>query len=227
MISFRFHVKQLALFVLCPLFSCAQLSSVWLKSSQMKDPAQTDSTVILWNTQQGQYHSLSKEAKDWFYWINYARKNPKKFWDSVVVEAIQFYPELDGKYAASLKKELLSLKSLPLLSLNSDLLYTAQSHATDIAHNNKVPSHNSSNGTEFSTRLRLAGIKYCAAENICTGNHTVLLSLILLFLDINLPELGHRKNLLNQSFFEMGIGVAQMQDGSLFSVQDFSCRQGK
>jgi hypothetical protein len=223
----KFHVKLFVVLFFCPLFSWSQMSSIWLKDTKLKEPSKTDSTILFWNTHQDGFSSIGAEATDWLYWINYSRKNPKAFWDSIVQPTIQFYPELDGSYASSLKQELYKTKPLPLFSLNQALTATARAHAIDIAQSEKAPSHNSSDGTGFSSRLQQAGIRFCAAENICTGNHTILLSLVLLYLDINQPQLGHRKNLLSSQYYEIGIGVAKMRDGALFSVQDFSCPQRK
>jgi uncharacterized protein YkwD len=46
-----------------------------------------------------------------------------------------------------------------------------------------------------------------------------------LYLDINVPDLGHRKALLNPSFVETGIGISTYKNGNTFLVEDFSCRQ--
>ena len=221
-----FHVKPFLLcLVLLPLFGSSQLTTIWLKDKTVPLPTSVDSAVIFWNSQQPDYSKLSEPVKEWYYWTNYARKNPRLFWDSAAAPIIKAFPELSGKYSASLKEELYKGAPLPLFSLNPILIRTAQSHATDIAISNSKPSHNSSNGDDFAFRMKRAGIIHCAAENISLGNHSILLSLVLLFLDIDLPALGHRKNLLNPSFSDLGIGVSVFKDSSLFSVQDFSCPQ--
>jgi len=221
-----FHVKPFLLYlVLLPLFGSSQISTIWLKDKTVPVPKTVDSTILHWNAQEPGYSKLSEPVKQWFYWTNYARKNPRQFWDSAVAPIIKAFPELSGKYSASLKEELFKGETLPLFSLNPILIRTAQSHATDIAISNNKPSHSSSNGDDFAFRMKKAGIIHCAAENISLGNHSILLSLVLLFLDIDLPALGHRKNLLNPNFSDLGIGVSVLKDGSLFSVQDFSCSQ--
>ena len=221
-----FHVKPFLLYlVLLPFFGSSQISIIWLKDKTVPLPTTVDSAVILWNSQQPGYSKLSEPVKEWYYWTNYARKNPELFWDSAAAPIIKAFPELLGKYSASLKEELYKRAPLPLFSLNPILIRTAQSHATDIAISNSKPSHNSSNGDDFAFRMKMAGTIHCAAENISLGNHSILLSLVLLFLDIDLPALGHRKNLLNPSFSDLGIGVSVFKDSSLFSVQDFSCPQ--
>ena len=220
-----FHVKPFLLFILLPLFGSSQISTIWLKDQLIPAPKKIDSAVLEWNAQQEKYISLSENAKQWLYWTNYPRNDTRRFWDSAVAPILLTFPELEGKYSISLRRELYTLASLSLFSLNEYLLNTAQAHATDIANSKIRPGHVSSNGTVFSDRMKFAGLKFCAAENICVGNHSILLSLVLLFLDIDLPELGHRKNLLGPIFTDLGIGVAVLKDSSLFSVQDFSYPQ--
>jgi uncharacterized protein YkwD len=75
-------------------------------------------------------------------------------------------------------------------------------------------------------RLKTAGIKYCGGENVSLGDTDPILSLVLLYIDYGLPTLGHRKALLNSTYTETGIGVANYGTGkTLFIVQDFSCTQ--
>ncbi len=221
-----FHVKPFLLcLILFPLFGSSQISTIWLKDRAVPIPSTIDSSLFIWNAQQPGYAKLSEHAKQWLYWTNYARKNPRQFWDSAVSPILVAFPELSGKYSASLQIDLYKADPLPFISLNTSLIQTAQYHATDIAVSNSKPSHNSSNGDDFAFRMKKAGIIHCAAENISLGNHSILLSLVLLYLDIDLPALGHRKNLLNPSFSDLGIGISVLRDGSLFSVQDFSCTQ--
>ena len=75
--------------------------------------------------------------------------------------------------------------------------------------------------------MNRAGIKYCANENISISSQSILLSVLLLYLDIGLPNLGHRKALLNPSLVETGIGSASYgkEMGQFFLVQDLACLQ--
>jgi uncharacterized protein YkwD len=47
-----------------------------------------------------------------------------------------------------------------------------------------------------------------------------------LYVDEGVPDLGHRKTLLNPSFVEMGIGVGHYPENKVMVVQDFACDQG-
>ena len=103
---------------------------------------------------------------------------------------------------------------------------TAQAHANDIGFKKGKPSHTSTDGRTFVDRLRDAGVKTCAGENISLGNVDPILSLVLLYIDYGIPTLGHRKSLLNPSYVETGVGVAVYGDtDNLFIVEDFACAQ--
>ncbi|MEN9684613.1 MAG: hypothetical protein RLZZ28_399, partial [Bacteroidota bacterium] len=156
---------------------------------------------------------------------NYSRQNPKMFWDSVVVPMLEVFPTLNKAEAKSLQKDLSSREPLPMFILNPALIQTAQLHALDIGRNKSPISHNSSDGTDFGTRIKRAGIRKCANENISVASQTVSLALVLLYLDIGLPSLGHRKALTDANLREIGIGASRYGKDQWFLVQDMACLQ--
>jgi len=201
----------------------SQSLSLELKTIQF--PSIIDKSVEKWNNSQSGYAKMNKESKELYYWTNYSRVNPERCWDSLVVPVLNAYPELKGTYAASLKNDLLLNKQLPLLYLNSLLQKIAQSHADDIQKNNTKPGHNSTDGSTFSSRFKTIGLINFGGENISFGDTQIPFLLVLLYLDYNLPNLGHRKALLNSDFTEVGIGAAQLHNKQIFLVQDFACSQ--
>jgi hypothetical protein len=218
--------KTLAfLFFLIPLVSFSQLSVVELEAKRVPEPISRDTEVDRWNLSQPGYPLLPKEAKDLLYWTNYSRNNPKKFWDSAVTPILALFPSLNKQEARSLELTLSRIGPLPMFTLNAQLVKTAQSHAADIAGKNARPSHSSTNGADFGTRMKLAGIRRCANENISLSSQSILLSVVLLYLDIGLPELGHRKTLLDANLREIGVGSALYGKDQWFLVQDFACQQ--
>jgi Cysteine-rich secretory protein family len=201
------------------------MSTVELEMKPVPQPVLRDSVVDQWNKSTRYYKTLSAEAQDILYWTNYSRRNPKRFWDSVVAPIIQRFPELKGVESASLQTDLYRTVPLPLFKLNEALIKTAQDHSDDMALHNAEPSHSSTNGQTFQDRMRMARIKYCANENLSLGSHHILISIVLLYLDIRLPELGHRKTLLNPSLTEIGIGYAIYSKDQFFMVKDMACSQ--
>jgi hypothetical protein len=184
-----------------------------------------DNNVLTFCTQQDQYKKLNKEEKEFYYWVNYSRNNPRKFFDSVILPIVQIYPQLKNEYLTSLKADLSNSSSLPLLSLNSTLTKMAKDHSEDITSHNVFASHNSTNGDGFPERFRKNGLRKCGGENISYGANNPVFLLTLLYIDVNIPSLGHRKALLNPNFVETGIGDSFYKDGSLFFVEDFACGQ--
>jgi hypothetical protein len=210
---------------LIPLLSFSQMASIELEARPVPIPAERDSIVDKWNESQPGYHNLSNQARDYFYWINYCRRNPEGFWDNVITPNLRVFPSLNSREAKSLKQDLLTTGPLPMFALNNSLVRTAQLHASDIALNRAAPSHTSTDGTDFGSRMKKAGIKYCANENISVSSQGSLLAVLLLYLDIGLPNLGHRKSLLNPSLVETGIGASPYGRDQVFIVQDLSCSQ--
>ncbi len=202
-----------------------QSSSIRLEVKPIPKPTAVDSTVLRWNSSFPLFNGLSAQAKEALYYTNYCRLNPVKFWDSVVAPIIAEFPPLNKPEATSLKSDLLKAKPLPMFALNEKLLKTAQAHAGDIGKNKFKPGHNSTKGVDFGARMEKEGIKECAAENVTLSNDQIIMAVVMLYLDIGVPGLGHRKTLLDPRFVEIGIGSALWGKSQCFIVQDFACKQ--
>jgi uncharacterized protein YkwD len=111
---------------------------------------------------------------------------------------------------SSFETELLRLTNLerqkvrlPPLKLSSQLTRAAQSHAADMARNNYF-SHTGLNGSSMADRAKGTGYKYFAlGENIAAGKATPEGTIRQW---MNSP--GHRANILNSRFTEIGFGYA-------------------
>ncbi|HEX6914425.1 MAG TPA: CAP domain-containing protein [Chitinophagaceae bacterium] len=220
MSSFKF----LFLLVLLPFMGKGQ-SVVVLEQRSINFNLSIDQEIVNWNASFRGFESLSKEEKEIYYWTNYSRKDPRRFWDSVMVPIMVTFPQLRGAYAASLKQDLYATRRLPLLALSDTLNQTSKSHAEDIGFKSASISHTSTNGTRFSERLTQAGIRNCGSENMSLGNGDVLMAIAMLYLDYGLENLGHRKTLLNPEYVHIGVGATHYGTEQLFFVQDFSCEQ--
>jgi hypothetical protein len=197
------------------------------KDAEIPKPKTVQQTVIKWNQSQDGFVNLSVKEQQFYYWVNYSRSNPERFFDSVVKPMAEVYPQLKGKNYESLESDLKNTQKLPLFSLNDDLVKMAAFHAIDITSHNASPSHNSVNGETFPDRFKRFNLKNCGGENIGNGagSTDILFMLVLLYLDINVPDLGHRKSLLNPAFINTGIAIASYKNGNSFVVEDFSCDQ--
>jgi uncharacterized protein YkwD len=167
---------------------------------------------------------LTDEEKRFFYWSNFLRQYPKRFNQEIIDAFLKEFPEAKGKEAESLRKELLSLSALSKYKFSDLLADLSLEHANDLSENSSQISHNDSKGRSFAQRMKLGGVTKCAAENIYTGKNDGLLALIMLLLDIGLESAGHRKNILNPSFTNMGLSIRPHQTGqSIILVQIFGC----
>lgn len=172
------------------------------------------------------FQSADPISQSFMYWVNYARLYPKEFRDSALIPYLQQQPRLKGKYANSLLETLDKASSLSFLDPEKKLSLAAQNHAKDIQRNGGSVSHRSSDGSSFGDRMRKVGYKGCTAENISLGKDKWgLSSLLLLYLDINLPDLGHRKNLLNPNYSKMGVSSIQLDGNQTLIVQELGCEE--
>lgn len=215
------------LFILLLVIPCVAYSQsvVVLEQRKINFNLSLDNEVEQWNNSFASYNMLSKQEKEILYWTNYSRKNPVRFWDSVMVPILTVFPQLRGKFASSLKKDLETAGNLPLFGLNDTLNFTAKGHALDIGVKTASISHTSTNGIRFAERLQSVGVRNCGSENMSLGNGDVLMSVAMLYLDYGLEDLGHRKTLLNREYIYIGVGATSYGDNQLFFVQDFACNQ--
>ena len=225
-----FHVKHLWMAVVLLTLSLvgrAQYSTVVLQQKPISILARPSSFIQAWDAQQPAYALLNARQKELYYWTNYSRYYPRAFWDSVVAAILSLFPNINNTdYSRSLKKDLYASNPLPPLRLNDTLARTSQAHASDIGLHEGSFSHSSTDGTTFQDRFHLAGLKNYGGENISLNNGDMLLALVLLYLDHGLPDLGHRKALLNADYTDIGIGISQYgSTNSVFFVQDFSSPQ--
>lgn len=202
----------------------AQVSSVTLIDQPFNFPGAKNKTLLRTLETYPVYNKASRQEKDLIYWSNYSRLFPTHFRDSALIPFITGQPGLrNNSYTKSLIKTLDQNQVLPFLAPEALLTRVATNHAADIYQNNGRISHQSSDGTGFANRMRKAGITQCASENISSGKDDALVALLLLYLDIGLPDLGHRKNLLNPAFTQIGVSVIQLQNSQYLMVQDLGC----
>ena len=110
----------------------------------------------------------------------------------------------------SIEAELLRLTNierqkagLPALKLSPKLSKAAQSHAVDMAKNNYF-NHTGKNGSSMASRVSLTAYPYSfLGENIAAGLATAD-GTIRQWMNSS----GHRKNILNRNFTEIGFGYA-------------------
>jgi len=118
----------------------------------------------------------------------------------------------------------------PPLAFNSALLACAKVHSQDMA-NNDFQGHVSSDGSTLSDRMNAAGYPYrTGGENVYAYAQSLLHAQAAFLIDWGVPDLGHRKNMLelddHPAFREVGISVVSESNpntsvGPLVITQDF------
>lgn len=223
-----FHVKQfLVVVVLLPFFCFSQhFGSTTLMVKPLPKLPLKSNEILEYLKGKQEYDVLDSSQKEWFYWTNYSRSNPRQFWDSVVNPLMMTYPDLRNSYTNSLKKDLFASAPLPFVKPSKSLLMTSLRLAKELSANNASPSHTSPSGISFPDRMKAEGISKCAGENISFGPSNPLLMLVLLYIDEGVVDLGHRKTLLNPAFVEMGVGISKYANTkNSIVIQDFACSQ--
>ena len=200
------------------------ISAVFLEDKPFIPLAKINHTLLQQLKENPIYRASSELEKDFIYWVNFARLQPFSFCDSVLIPFLKEQPTTNGVESKQLIAELSKGVTLPILFPDQKLSNTAIDHAIDLSKRNGEISHQSKNGTGFSQRMKKVGVLSCAAENISLGQKNQLIALLLLYLDIGLPDAGHRKNLFNPRFIKMGVSVIKLKgQNQIITVQDFGC----
>ena len=103
------------------------------------------------------------------------------------------------------------------LTADDRLTTAARAHSADMAARNYF-SHTTPEGVEFATRITTAGYRWSGAgENIAKGQRTPAE-----VMNSWMNSAGHKANILNCGFKNLGVGVAADAGGSLLWTQDFA-----
>jgi Cysteine-rich secretory protein family len=220
--TITFHVKHslFLVFILCS--SLLQAQEVFYTKSKIIKYPEKDTSIYNPIKRNAITKTLTTEQLDVLYTCNVLRLKPQYFLDSFVTPFMKAHDELLGPNWKSLQKDLKKANPLKAFTPHSLLFKTATAHAKDLSSTGKL-SHNSSNGDDFFTRITKSGLQGCAGENInYATNNTAAEAVILLMLDNGVPNLGHRKALLNPDYLSIGVALATFKSGKVL-VQDFGC----
>lgn len=109
-------------------------------------------------------------------------------------------------------------QALPL-RWNEQLAAVARAHSLDML-NNRYFGHQDPEGRTVATRVEAAGMAWqSVGENLALSASVTRAEAAFM----NEPRFtqNHRANILNSTFTEIGIGIVQAPDGSLYITQDF------
>jgi cell division septation protein DedD len=105
-----------------------------------------------------------------------------------------------------------SSRGIPKLSLASDLTSIARKHSARMAADGTI-YHNENLGNEIS------GNWYAAGENVGMGPDCKSIQ------DAFMSSPGHKSNILDRDYNQVGVGVAYDKDGTVYVTVDFAGRK--
>ncbi len=164
---------------------------------------------------------LSAEEKKIIFYMNLVRMDGKRFFDTYFQQYIDEHNERMKQYSnykevrvsrndpyyRGLEQDLRDIRNLGLLYPDETLTYVAQQHGKDMKKNN-LAGHNSSDGRTMVERIKKYYPRNGMAENLAFGFSSGLANVSLLLLDKGVPDLGHRKNILNRTLGINVVGVS-------------------
>lgn len=196
-------------FILSALTLQAQNTSGWTKEE-----------LRMANTA-GNADYLTGEEKDMVIYMNLVRMDGERFFNTFLQDFIDAHNEqmkqysnyeklkIDrkDKYYLSLKNDLKNIKLLPVFWPDEALSQVAMLHAKDLGRNN-FAKHNSSDGRTPKDRIGKLYPKRSSGENLAFGFSSGLGNICLLLIDKGVPDLGHRKLILNTSYQLNTVGLS-------------------
>lgn len=121
-----------------------------------------------------------------------------------------------NKYTKSLYKDLKKIKGLPLLYPEKDLFEVAKGHAIKSGKSGHVGHQG------FEARFKPLMKKYNAvAENCAYGYESAIDIALQLLVDEDIPDLGHRVNMLSKEYNSIGVSIQPHKDYRFNCVMDF------
>lgn len=164
---------------------------------------------------------LSKEEKNIIFYMNLMRMDGTKFFNTYFQDFVRDhnkrmqqysnYKDLKintyDSYYRGLKEDLKNVKNFELYYPNETLTFLALSHGKDMNRRN-LADHKSSDGRTMPERLSKYFPNHAMAENLAFGFAKGLDNVCMLLLDKGVPDLGHRKNMLNTSYGLNTVGVS-------------------
>ena len=164
---------------------------------------------------------LTGEEKDIVIYMNLARMDGERFFNTFLQDFIDDYNDKMKQYSnyerlkisrtnsyyRSLEKDLKNIKLLPAFWPDEALSWVAKQHAKDMNRNN-FAAHKSRDGRMPKDRIGKIYPKRSSGENLAFGFSSGLANVCMLLLDRGVPDLGHRKMILNTSYGLNTVGVS-------------------
>ena len=156
---------------------------------------------------------LSDNEKLTVQYCNLVRLFPQKFAEVELKPYLLEKKLTKNSYAESLLMDLKKMKSINVLKVDSVLFEKAKSFAIISGEKGQVGHFN------FNNRMK----GYLLAGENCDYGHQNALDIVMsLLIDEDVQNLGHRKNILNPEFVNIGISIQAHKKYNYLCVMDFT-----
>ncbi len=150
---------------------------------------------------------LTAEEKAVIFYLNLVRVNPKLFARTYLKNYLDTAPIKKSAYMESLIKELESMVPIEVVEPQYDLYEVAKKHATEMGMQGKT-GHISLSGESYEKRAIDLSNRYVKAMENCQYGYNDALSIVIdLLIDEDIPDLSHRKSLLNKEVKFIGASI--------------------
>jgi hypothetical protein len=109
-----------------------------------------------------------------------------------------------------------AIRGLPELAWNDLLFNAARGHSIDMATHNTL-SHTGSDGNQASDRISFVGYEFRAYGENIAYNYPDPAAVMVGWME----SPGHRQNILNENFCELGVGLAYSNTNAPYWTQNF------
>lgn len=165
---------------------------------------------------------LTEDEREVIKWLNYIRAYPQEFSEKVLTPYVENKELKKSKYLNSLYKDLSKIPGMELLTPSKGLTKAAKYHASDMGKSGNA-GHTSTSGWGMQERIeKFVRWEVTIGENCAYGLYSPLDIVMGLLIDEGVPDLGHRKNILNPDYKVIGVSIKPHKDYGTNCVQDFA-----
>ena len=168
---------------------------------------------------------MSEEEKQSVYYINLVRINPPLFASTFLKDYLDANDMKKDKAIRDLIGQLESTPKMVVLRPNETLTNFARAHAKDMGESGRT-GHNASSGAPFYDRIKPLTAEFSGVNENCNyGNERGIDATIDLLIDRNVPNLGHRRNILDPEMELIGVAIEPHARWRFNCVQDFGTKK--
>ena len=163
---------------------------------------------------------LTNVEKDVIFYTNLVRMNPLLFEKTFLQTYIKKNEMEPNRWIRSLKIALRKTEPMNELIPREDLYKAAKKHAIDMGKSGKI-GHKTSRGKSFDDRMKHLYKAYQQVYENCNYGFADGLSIVCdLLIDMDVPDAGHRKTILNPALRYIGTSVQPHKEYQVNCVQD-------